>query len=182
MYRKCLAAMTAAALLAGASEASAANACYEAFAIDSGVSQSFVRLQTRSAGALVNANEGNTVTPAQNLFEVDGYFTIRTGLVGNGRQLVEMSLITGTILVVPGRGAEMSLLHNFGRGDRGVTGFSVLVCNSTTASSVPGDWRCQGTSTLANSPGTSTFARALRLTKVNAALVPQCREFALPAL
>ena len=146
MYRKCLAAAAAAALLAAAGEASAANACYQAFALNNGASLFFVRLQTRSAGTLVPANEGNTVTPAQNLFEVDGYSTLRTGLIANGRQVVEMSLITGTALVVAGQGAQMSLWRNFGRGEGSFTGFSVLDCGSTTASSTPTSWICRGTS------------------------------------
>jgi hypothetical protein len=179
MYRKCLAAATAAALLAGAGEASAANACYQALDLNNGAPLFFVRLQTQSAGTLVPANERNTATPAQSLFEVDGYSTRRTGLVGNGRQIVEMSLITGTALVVTGQGAQMSMLRNFGRGELGSIGFSVLDCGSTTASSTPETWICRGTSAAKNVQVVD--ARPLRLIKINPAVTPQCREFGLRA-
>ena len=165
MYRKCLAA-AAATLLAAAGEASAANACYQAFDVNNGASLFVVRLQTRSAGDLVPVNEGNTVTPAQSLFEVDGYSTLRTGLIANGRQVVEMSLITGTALVVAGQGAQMSLWRNVGCGEGSFTGFSVLDCGSTTASSTPTSWICRGTSASTGPPWatrvTSGSARSIR--------------------
>jgi hypothetical protein len=179
MSRSRLAAMTvAAATLAAAAEASAANACYEAFAQSGGASLFFVRLQTRSAGTLVPANEGGAVGPAQTLFEVDGKATLRTGFSIAGRPVVEMSLLTGSALVVAGQGAQMSLLRNFGRGEQGSVGFSVLDCGSATASSAPSTWICRGvTAAPTNTVG---GARELRLSKVaNPALTPQCRDFGL---
>jgi hypothetical protein len=161
-----------------AGEAMAANACYRVSDPDSGSALNlFVRLQTRSAGTLVPANEGNVAAPAQTLFEVDGYSSARTGLVGNGRQIVEMSPITGTVLIVAGEGAQMSLLRNFGRGEQTTIGFSVLSCGSATAASTPATWVCRGTTTIAGLAPAN--ARPLRLTKVNPAVTPQCREFGL---
>jgi hypothetical protein len=180
MNRSRLAAITvaAAATLAAAAEASAANACYEAFAVDSGASLFFVRLQTRSAGTLIPGKEGGAVSPAQTLFEVDGKATRRTGFSIGGRPVIDMSLLTGSALVVAGQGAQMSLLRNFGRGEQGLVGFSVLDCGSTSASSAPSSWTCQGVT--AATTDTVGSARALRLSKVaNLALAPQCRDFGL---
>ena len=96
-------------------------------------------------------------------YGIDGYSSARTGLVGNGRQIVDMTLITGTVLVVPGQGAQMSLLRNFGRGEQTAVGFSLLDCGSTSASSTPASWVCRGTVTITGQALTN--ARPLRLTK-----------------
>jgi hypothetical protein len=169
-----------ASMLATSSAASAADACYEAFAVSGGASLFFVRLQTRSAGTLVPENEGGAVGPAQTLFEVDGKATARTGFSIGGQPVVNMSLLTGSALVVAGRGAQMSLLRNFGRGEQGAVGFSVLDCGSATASSAPSSWICRGVTVVTASSVSN--ARDFRLSKVaNAALIPQCRDFGLRA-
>ncbi|MGD9509139.1 MAG: hypothetical protein AB7I59_05010 [Geminicoccaceae bacterium] len=178
MLRHCLASLTGLALLACAGGAHAATVCYQAFDAATGAPQAtFLRLQTRQAGTLVPANEGGTIGPAQKLVEVDGYSTIRTGRVANGRAVVEMAIVTGTALVVVGQGAQMSLWRNFGRGEQTLVGFSALDCGSTSASSTPSSWTCRGATVFKG--GTPTSARDLRLGKVNASVTPQCREFGL---
>jgi hypothetical protein len=179
MNRSHLAAMALAGVLAASAEASAA-ACYEALAENSGASLFFVRLQTRSAGRLVPANEGGAAGPAQTLLEVDGKAPSRTGFSIGGRPVVDMSLVTGSALVVAGQGAQMSLLRNFGRGEQGTVGFSVLDCGSATASPAPSSWTCRGVTAITT--GTVESARDFRLSKVaNPALIPQCRDFGLRA-
>ena len=73
MPRKHLTVITAIAMSLATGQAAAANACYQVTALDTGAPRSFIRLQTRSAGALVPANEGNTA-PREDLDRSDALF------------------------------------------------------------------------------------------------------------
>lgn len=164
-------------LLTPVATASAASVCYEAFDSQNGARlNQFVRLRTRAAGELVPAGEGSTGASAQSLVDVAGRFTSRTGLP-LGQPQLQMDLASGFALVVPGKGAQMSLIKNFGRAvSPQVPGFSALDCGSATASATPTTWICRGAAVERSS--TPLSARSLRLTRIgDAALRPECRDF-----
>lgn len=171
--------LAAAILVTSSAGASAASVCYETFNADTGQSLgTFFRLRTRSGGELVPANEGGSVASAQTLVDVDGRFVLRTGLP-LGQPQVAMHLTTGFALVVPGKGAQMSLTRNFVRGFGSVRsdGFHMLDCGSATASATPATWICRAVSVA--DTGNVAGAPRLRLSKIaNPGLVPDCRTFA----
>jgi putative redox protein len=179
--RNWLAPLLATVLLGATGETLAANVCYDALALDSNRSVGFLRLRTRSGGSLVPPSEGPFTGPAQAVFEADGKLAQRIGLVVGGVPQLEMQLVTGTVLVVAGKGAQMSLLTNFGRLANSPPGFSVLDCGSTTPSGAPPSWVCRGAASFAVQAVPVTEARALRLQRVDATRERRCRDYAVRA-
>ncbi len=133
-------AIAAASLIAAApASAQTVDACYE---IRDGKQDTpiggFVRLLTRPVDALRHT------TPTQEMYEMHGRLTFRTGRTVGGRPEVEMDILTGSILVVTGKGAQMSLFRNFGRGSQTLNGFSVLDCGTRRDAPVAPKWMCRG--------------------------------------
>lgn len=146
-------ALAAAALVAAAPAfAQTVDACYE---LRDGQRDTpiggFVRVMTRPVAAFKRSS------PAQTMHEMHGRLTIRTGRTVGGRPEVEMDIVTGSILVVTGNGAQMSLFRNFGRGSQTLNGFSVLDCGTKRDAPVAAKWMCRGVT----GSDSDQFARAI---------------------
>lgn len=157
-------ALAAASLIAAApASAQTVDACYE---IRDGQRDTpiggFVRLLTRPVAVFKQSS------PEQKLHDMHGRLTFRTGRTVGGRPEVEMDIVTGSILVVAGKGAQMSLFRNFGRGSQTLDGFSVLDCGTRRDAPVSAKWMCRGVtgSDSDQIPRGITGARALLLRKV----------------
>lgn len=165
------------ALAVAPATAAAPTACYEVRAADTNRSlDTFVRVVTQPVAVLDGPG------PRQRMDEVHGKLTKRTGEIRNGRPVVEMDLLTGSLIIVAGKGTQMSILRNFGRGSETLTGFSILDCGARGSSPVPGQWICRGItgSSDAAVPRGVVSARGLILRKVPIN-TPQCADYEIRA-